>query len=113
MAEYIEREAVKEALLGWDYDPSDEDVEYTIDHIPAADVEVVKHGRWVAVKDQLPEHCVTVLSYNGCAISTDFYDEAFQCWNSEISYNHIIHVTHWMPLPEKPNCGAKMDLEAQ
>lgn len=79
---------------------------------PTIEAEPVKHGRWVAVKDQLPEHCVTVLSYNGCAISTDFYDEAFQCWNSEIAYNHIIHVTHWMPLPEKPNCGAKMDLEA-
>lgn len=43
MAEYIEREKVKEALLGWDYDPSDDDVECAINHIPTADVvEVVR-----------------------------------------------------------------------
>lgn len=43
MNDYVKREAVKEALLGWDYDPSDDDVEWAIDQIPAADVvEVVR-----------------------------------------------------------------------
>lgn len=65
--------------------------------------DAVTHGRWISVKDKLPDHCVTVLSYNGCAISTDFYDKVFQCWNSEILYQDILHVTHWMPLPERPN----------
>ena len=43
MNDYISREDVKDALLGWDYDPSDEDVEFAINQIPAADVvEVVR-----------------------------------------------------------------------
>ncbi len=41
--EYIEREAAKEALTGWDTDPTDEEIEYTLDNIPTADVaEVVR-----------------------------------------------------------------------
>ena len=43
MPEYIEREEIKKALLGWDYDPSDDDIECAINRIPAADVvEVVR-----------------------------------------------------------------------
>ena len=83
MAEYIEREAVKEALLGWDYDPSDEDVEYAIDHIPDADVVPVQHGRWVQMKRYKSEFVCS---------------ECGNLWPDEKS-------TYC------PECGAKMDLE--
>ena len=96
MAEYIEREAVKEALLGWDYDPSDEDVEYAIDHIPAADVVTVKHGRWV-------------LGYVEPGYCTPGGNRPWIC--SECG-----QVISWRldkPMEKYcPNCGAKMDLEA-
>ena len=39
---YVDVKLVKEALLGWDEDPSDEDLEYAIDNIPTADVVEVK-----------------------------------------------------------------------
>lgn len=83
MAEYIEREAAKEALLGWDYDPSDEDVEYAIDHIPSADVVPVKHGRWVQMKRYKSEFVCS---------------ECGDLWLDEKS-NYC------------PNCGARMDGE--
>ena len=35
---YIDANLVKEALLGWDEDPTDEEIEYAIDNIPTADV---------------------------------------------------------------------------
>ncbi len=35
--ELISRQAAKDALLGWDYDPSDDDLEFAIDNIPAVD----------------------------------------------------------------------------
>ena len=35
---YIDANLVKEALMGWDTDPTDEEIEYTIDKIPTADV---------------------------------------------------------------------------
>lgn len=44
--EYIERNKAKEALTGWDTDPTDEEIEYTLDKIPAADVAEVKRGEW-------------------------------------------------------------------
>lgn len=53
MAEYIEREKAKEELLSWAVcinHPEHllrEDAMCVIDNIPAADVEVVKHGRWL------------------------------------------------------------------
>ena len=45
MAEYIERKKAIKSLTGWETDPTDEEIEFTIKHIPAADVvEVVRCG---------------------------------------------------------------------
>ena len=79
MAEYIEREAVKRALLGWDCDPSDDDVEFAINEIPPADVVEVRHGVWIRHK----ENCL----YNKCSIC---------------SYEHCREDNYC------PNCGADM-----
>ena len=52
MADYIEKEAAKEAILSWAVcinHPellSKEDAMYCIDNLPAADVAPVRHGRW-------------------------------------------------------------------
>jgi hypothetical protein len=43
MPEYIEREAAIKSLVGWETEPTDEEIEYTLKKIPAADVvEVVR-----------------------------------------------------------------------
>ena len=40
---YVDANLVKKSLLGWETDPTDEEIEYTIDNIPTADVvEVVR-----------------------------------------------------------------------
>lgn len=63
-------------------------------------------NRWISVTERLPEHCVTVLSYDGRdyrTIKTDSYDHCFECWLSDM--DDILDrntVTHWMPLPEPP-----------
>lgn len=56
---------------------------------------------WIPVTEKLPPHCVTVLSYNGAGIGTDFYDKTFEVWCSDMD-RPIPTVTHWMPLPEPP-----------
>lgn len=35
---YIDANLVKEALIGWETDPTDDEIEYVIDNIPTADV---------------------------------------------------------------------------
>ena len=57
--------------------------------------------RWIPVTERLPEHCATVISYNGTCVQKDFYDEGFECWYSELELIPI-RITHWMPLPEPP-----------
>lgn len=63
--------------------------------------ELESERRWIPVAEKLPEHCVTVLSYNGVAIGTDFYDEVFETWYSDLD-RPLPMVTHWRPLPDPP-----------
>lgn len=37
MRRLIDADAAKEALTGWETEPTDEEIEYTIDHIPTVD----------------------------------------------------------------------------
>lgn len=65
-----------------------------------------ENKRWISVSERLPEHCVTVLSYDGRHyrnVKTDSYDHCFECWLSDM--DNVLGtntVTHWMPLPEPP-----------
>ena len=43
---YVSVDAVKTALLGWQSPPSDEDIAYAVDQIPAANVEPVVNALW-------------------------------------------------------------------
>ena len=40
-------EDAKEALTGWETDPTDEEIEYTLDNLPIVDAVEVVHGRWI------------------------------------------------------------------
>ena len=95
MAEYIEREQVRDELLSWAVcinHPEHllkEDALCVVDTIPAADVTPVKHGQWVNMTKAIVD---TVGSCTNCG------EEAV--WRSRNK-----------PYPLCPNCGAKMDLE--
>lgn len=96
MAEYIEREAVLKAIDEY-FHTTNPDGEEQIDVLksrriirtfPAADVEVVKHGRW----EQLPDN-----------EEWAYCSQCHCCWEWEIINNCNVRYC--------PNCGAKMDLE--
>lgn len=60
---------------------------------------------WINVKDTLPEWCETVLVYDGL----EMFQAAFMPNKREgLPYfyhterGHLPHVSHWMPLPGKP-----------
>ena len=60
---------------------------------------------WISVKETLPEWCKSVLVYDGL----EMFQAAFMPHRSEgLPYfyhtdrGHLPHVTHWMPLPAKP-----------
>ena len=81
----------------------------------------VVHGQWISVVDRVPETipCIAGTEYSEAVIvwtsgkkamvavwnGTRFLCAAdyWEAWGEEI--------THWMPLPELPNCGVKMDGE--
>ncbi len=81
-------------------------VKARIMEFPTVDAAEVIRGQWIPVTERLPEHCVTVLSYDGRnyrTVKTDSYDHCFECWLSDMG--DILDrntVTHWMPLPEPP-----------
>ena len=96
MAEYIEREKIREEYekLTRSYvrnDPyiADWRFDEMIESLPAADVAPVRHGRWVSVPHKLAMVCSVCNRdepYKFADIDADVYDYC-------------------------PNCGAKMDLE--
>lgn len=62
---YVDVKLVKEALLGWDYDPSDEDLEWAIDNLPAADVVEVVYCKNCNHSDFL-HSCGKYMCKKGC-----------------------------------------------
>ena len=90
MAEYIDREAVVDAVIDIYYDTPEinltaEKFEAAINGIPAADVAPVRHGRWVE-----KEKYTFGIMYD-CSL----------CENRILDNGH--------PWNYCPNCGAKME----
>ena len=59
---------------------------------------------WISVDERLPEMHKDVLCFNGRSVGIDFICSD-GTWCEEV--NHVIPVTHWMPLPEAPKGGAE------
>lgn len=113
MAEYIDREAITEYLMGRikDYLEMDDRLATIplkfamayIQHLPAADVEPVR--RWIPCSERLPEGVNRCLVFRYDYVTkTRFVDilwlEHGSWWNRLHGGNYA--VTHWMPLPEPP-----------
>ena len=65
----IDADAAKLALIGWDTDPTDEEIEYTIDNIPTIDAVPV-----VRCKDCFHFELIHERQNQGvCTINTDGY----------------------------------------
>ena len=47
MSRYIVAEDLKMELIGWETEPTDEDIERVIDNMPTADVAPVVHGHYI------------------------------------------------------------------
>jgi hypothetical protein len=130
MSDYISREAIKDTMLRYGFKAPDMTVtEFVEDELPAADVEPVRHGRWIYSKKHLwyknkngeidmwrldigfhngPECQVCHASF--CEYCTPNFDDeecdvghyyCSECKAAQLD-NHNTYC---------PNCGAKMDLE--
>lgn len=92
MAEYIEREALRDAL--YDADAITMQGVKLLNQFPAADVEPIRHGHWVVKQTALGK------SYAIC---------------SNCEYDFVVeidgHFSHLdlTGMPRCPKCGAKMD----
>ena len=87
MAEYIDKEALRDAL--YDADAITMNGVKILNQFPAADVAPIRHGRWVSVPYKLARVCSVCNRdepYKFADIDADVYDYC-------------------------PNCGAKMDGE--
>lgn len=67
-------------------------------------------GGWISVKERLPDHSCTVLTYHdhGGMQILDYSKKhkLFNCYDwdkkAELDKHKIESVTHWMPAPEPP-----------
>lgn len=90
MSDYISREAAKTGMIRYGFTAPDMTVtEFVEDELPAADVEPVRHGRWIKDGD--------FLICSACEAEINIK-------NSLGADNHRKYC---------PNCGAKMDLEVE
>ena len=130
MSDYISRGAIKDTMLRYGFKAPDMTVtEFVEDELPTADVELVRHGRWIYSKKHLwyknkngeidmwrldigfhngPECQVCHASF--CEYCTPNFDDeecdvghyyCSECKAAQLD-NHNTYC---------PNCGAKMDLE--
>lgn len=84
-------EDAKEALIGWDTDPTDEEIEYTLDGLPRVDAVEVVHARWENIRNFGSGNCFGYCS--NCKTPQKAADA------TALKYGHKF--CHW--------CGAKMD----
>lgn len=114
MNDYIDRQAAIEALgerpvvwdewtdeytLGqrkqYDYD------KLAIEALPSAEVELVKHGRWIPVSERLPKQGQEVICQCRASIIKVLKLDADGDWYQDASHCYMRgFVIAWMPLPE-------------
>jgi hypothetical protein len=67
------------------------------DIVPAADVEPVRHGRWISWEDA--DNCIPSPNRHECSVCHDA---------AQVLVNNIELLSNYCP-----NCGSKMDLEEE
>lgn len=104
MTDYISRD---EIFSVWRSMPKPASISSLVDAInrtPAADVEPVRHGRWIPCSERLPDMpgdylvCTKNEYYGTKNVSKRYFNGG--CWSGRWT-----NITHWMPLPEPPEEG--------
>ena len=101
MAEYVKKSDVINLISDmledeWGYEGLREDIAFIISKIPVADVEEVKHGKWIGKQlDNFRKYEVTCSNCGWVGI------ENYDSYNDPSDFNYC------------PNCGAKMDGEGR
>ena len=89
MAEYIERETIKAAMIHYGFKSPDMTVtEFVEDELPAADVAPVRHGQWIDAYPDIEPN--PMFMYGICS----------ECGFEQGISKYLNYC---------PNCGAKMD----
>lgn len=89
-----------------------------VDEMSTIDPESLRPmGEWISVEEKLPEDHETVLIFckNGAMFIgyhfVDYENDVRWRINTALGSTKLLNkgrVSHWVPLPEPPNCGAKM-----
>ena len=72
-------------------------------------IRLVEEPQWISVKDKLPENRQWVL----CKCRAGIYEvlrREYYTWYHDKDHSYMDDfVTYWMPLPEPPGCGNKLN----
>lgn len=118
MADYISRKAAIEAFENADADVLEDygdgacdwgfgmkNIQNVLNSVPAADVEPVRHGRWIPCSERLPEAGKRVLATDGGFVGEMYINQRRQ-WQRYDVVNHeslmALDILWWMPMPEPP-----------
>jgi len=60
--------------------------------------------KWIKIKDKLPEPGIIVLGWGGHTTAWPvIYNDIFKMWfDASEKDEDVVGLTHWMPLPTKP-----------
>ena len=58
---------------------------------------------WISVKDRLPEHGESVLTYKNGIVDIQMYEKNRNGWISDNWFWSMATVTHWMPISAPPD----------
>lgn len=90
MSEYVNKNDVKELLLGLDSLPCEEEVDDIVDRLPEADVKEVVHAKWINAYPEIEPNPMFMYGIcSNCKFEQGISDKLKYC----------------------PECGAKMDLD--
>lgn len=99
MDDFISRTAALEALIGWETDPTDEEIENAINSIPTVDAALVVRGQWIKVHGYATPGGDPVWECSRCGKGIHTYGIEHG------SYGASIADGQWVACP---NCGAVM-----
>ena len=77
----------------------EEKIKRIVDHLISNGV---TGQEWISVKDRLPEHGESVLTYKNGIVDIQMYEKNRNGWISDNWFWSMATVTHWMPIPAPP-----------